>query len=713
MAQDRDNGYDAIFVGGGVIGLASAWRAAGRGARVCVLERDHPAAGATGVAAGMLAPAGEASWGEERLLGFNLESLRRWPDFADRLQDLSGIEVGFADRGALHVALDRDEAENLRRRYELHRGLGLSSEWLSGRACRQLEPGLATAVRGGARVPGEASVDPRRVVRGAAGGAGGRGRSRSHRGGGRLGRTGGSSWRVETRDGRSFNAANLVLAAGCWSGRIDWIPSDARPPVRPVKGEILTLRGPAREPACEGIVAGERVYLVPRGDGRLIVGATVEERGFDTTVTAGGVHELLREAYRLIPEIAELELLEATAGLRPGSPDNAPLIGPSTVEGLLLATGHFRNGVLQAPLTADCVAALLGGEDPPVDLLPFSPQRSPGAPLRPRWGSHERRAQREVRELLPDGATVEIAIEVSGAAAEQRGVAVAVDGEVVPRSAWEATRLREGQRIEVLAAIQGGAENGFELGGRSWGSRLIVGTGGFRSLEQMEEALIASGTEIVTVALRRVDPEAEGSVLELIRATRSLRAPQHRGLLHGPGCSSHGQACAGGVRDRLGEARGDRRRPHALPDAVQLVEAAEALVDDGFTVLPYTNDDPILARRLEDAGCAAVMPLGSPIGSGMGIRNPYNMRIIAERAGVPVILDAGIGTASDAALAMELGCDGVLLASSVSRAEDPAGMATAMRAAVEAGWAARQAGRIPRRLHAEASTPLEGQPDLS
>ena len=150
-----------------------------------------------------------------------------------------------------------------------------------------------------------------------------------------------------------------------------------------------------------------------------------------------------------------------------------------------------------------------------------------------------------------------------------------------------------------------------------------------------------------------------------------------------------------------------------FPDAVELVAAAETLVDEGFTVLPYTNDDPILARRLEDVGCAAVMPLGSPIGSGMGIRNPYNVQIIAERAGVPVILDAGIGTASDAALAMELGCDGVLLASSVSRAEDPAGMATAMRAAVEAGHAARLAGRIPRRLHAEASTPAEGTPDLA
>ena len=313
---------------------------------------------------------------------------------------------------------------------------------------------------------------------------------------------------------------------------------------------------------------------------------------------------------------------------------------------------------------------------------------------------------------LPDGASVAAAIEASGAAA-RRGVAVAVDGEVVPRSEWDATRLHEGEKIEVLAAIQGGAEDGFELGGRSWGSRLIVGTGGFRSLGQMEEALIASGTEIVTVALRRVDPEAEGSVLDLIRGLELFALPNTAG------CYTARDAVRTAKLAREAfetdwiklEVIGDDRT--LLPDAVQLVEAAETLVDDGFTVLPYTNDDPILARRLEEVGCAAVMPLGSPIGSGMGIRNPYNVRIIAESAGVPVILDAGIGTASDATLAMELGCDGVLLASSVSRAEDPAGMATAMRAAVEAGWTARRAGRIPHRLHADASTPFEGQPDLS
>jgi thiazole synthase len=254
---------------------------------------------------------------------------------------------------------------------------------------------------------------------------------------------------------------------------------------------------------------------------------------------------------------------------------------------------------------------------------------------------------------------------------------------------------------------------GFELGGKPWGSRLIVGTGGFRSLEDLERAVAASGAEIVTVALRRVDPLAKGSVLDVIDGLRAFALPNTAG------CYT--------ARDAVRTARlareafetdwvkleviGDDRT--LFPDAVELIEAAETLVDDGFTVLPYTNDDPILARRLEEAGCAAVMPLGSPIGSGMGIRNPYNIRLIVEAARVPVILDAGIGTASDAALAMELGCDGVLLSSSVARAEDPVRMATAMRSAVEAGYAARRAGRITRKLHAEASTPDEGLPELS
>src|SRR3954453_1441448 len=313
---------------------------------------------------------------------------------------------------------------------------------------------------------------------------------------------------------------------------------------------------------------------------------------------------------------------------------------------------------------------------------------------------------------LPDGATVADAIEASGATS-QRGVAVALEGDVVPRSEWGTTQLAEGQKVEVLAAIQGGADDGFELGGRSWGSRLIVGTGGFRSLEQMEEALIASGTEIVTVALRRVDPDAQGSVLDLIRRLGLFALPNTAG------CYTARDAVRTAKLAREAfetdwvklEVIGDDRT--LFPDAVELIDAAETLVDEGFTVLPYTNDDPVLARRLEQAGCAAVMPLGSPIGSGAGIRNPYNVAIITERAEVPVILDAGIGTASDAALRGEPGCSAVLAASAIFGAADPTTMARALRAAVESGHLARAAGRTPQRTYAEASTAYEGIPDLS
>jgi thiazole synthase len=248
----------------------------------------------------------------------------------------------------------------------------------------------------------------------------------------------------------------------------------------------------------------------------------------------------------------------------------------------------------------------------------------------------------------------------------------------------------------------------FELGGREWGSRLIMGTGGFRSLGSMEEAIEASGAEIVTVALRRVDVTASGSVIEsLQRAGRSL-------LPNTAGCFTAHDAVLTARMAREAfetdwvklEVIGDDRT--LLPDPTELLAAAETLVGEGFVVLPYTNDDPILARRLEELGCAAVMPLGAPIGSGMGIRNPYNISIIVERAGVPVICDAGVGTASDAAIAMELGCDGVLMASAIARARDPVKMASAMRAAVEAGRLAFEAGRMPRKLHAEASTPIVG-----
>ncbi len=359
--------FDVLVVGGGVIGLSCAWRAAQRGARVAVLERGAPGGGATRVAAGMLAPVGELTFGEPELLELTLAAARLYPRFVAELEAATGETTGYERLGALHVALDRDEAAQLRRVHELQRSLELEAEWLPPRRCRALEPGLTPAFHGGVFAPGEAAVDPRaltRVLAAALEAEGG-----EVRGGAEVvegifagERLAGVRTRSLAGGGEDeLRAEAVVLASGAWSGATPWLPEHARPAVRPVKGQVLELRGRGEEPAARHVLASERVYLVPRADGRLIVGATVEEMGFDTAVTAGGVHELLREAYRLLPDVAEMELLGAAAGLRPGTPNNLPIVGRGAIDGLVLATGHFRNGVLLAPLAAEAVADLLGG----------------------------------------------------------------------------------------------------------------------------------------------------------------------------------------------------------------------------------------------------------------------------------------------------------------------------------------------------------------
>jgi glycine oxidase len=311
----------------------------------------------------MLAPVGELTFGEPELLELTLASARLYPQFVAELEAASGEETGYQRLGALHVALDRDEAAQLRRVHELQRSLELEAEWLPPRRCRELEPGLTPSFNGGVFATGEAAIDPRALTRALA--AALRAEGAEVRTGAEVvdGVFDGEQLAgVRTAADEELRAETVVLATGAWSGATEWLPEHARPRVRPVKGQVLELRRCDGEPPSQHILASERVYLVPRPDGRLIVGATVEEMGFDTTVTAGGVHELLREAYRLLPDVAEMELLDAIAGLRPGTPDNLPLVGPGAIEGLVLATGHFRNGILLAPLAAETVAALLSGD---------------------------------------------------------------------------------------------------------------------------------------------------------------------------------------------------------------------------------------------------------------------------------------------------------------------------------------------------------------
>ena len=372
-ALSEKRGFDVVVIGGGVIGLSCAWRLAQAGAEVVLLERGEPGCGATQVAAGMLAPVGELTFGEPELLELTLAAAQLYPGFVAELETATGESTGYERLGALHVALDRDEAAQLRRVHDLQRSLELEAEWLPPRRCRDLEPGLTPSFHGGVFAAGEAAIDPRALVEVLAAACAAEG-VEIHTGtevvdgifeGERLAgaRSAKGHYDTHTVSNRPFDteiaAETVLLAGGAWSGAMSWLPEEARPAVRPVKGQVVELRTRDGEPPTRHILASERVYLVPRPDGRLVAGATVEEMGFDTAVTAGGVHELLREAYRLLPDVAEMEWVGATAGLRPGTPSNLPLVGPGAIDGLVLATGHYRNGILLAPLAAQAVADLV------------------------------------------------------------------------------------------------------------------------------------------------------------------------------------------------------------------------------------------------------------------------------------------------------------------------------------------------------------------
>ncbi|MCX4786162.1 MULTISPECIES: glycine oxidase ThiO [unclassified Streptomyces] len=389
MRSSRNGkGSDVLVIGGGIIGLVTAWRAAQRGLRIAVADPE-PGGGAAQVAAGMLAAVTELHYGEQMLLALNVASAARYPAFAAELEAVSGRETGFRACGTLAVALDSDDRAHLRELHALQQRSGLESEWLTGRECRRLEPMLAPGVRGGLRVDGDHQIDPRRLAAALL--------TACERAGVVFHRD-----RVErltvVRDraagavlaaGTQLGADQVVLAAGSLSGRLPGLPDEVVPPIRPVKGQVLRLTVPAAYApfltrTVRAMVRGSHVYLVPRENGELVVGATSEEMGWDTTVTAGGVYELLRDAHELVPGITELPLTETRAGLRPASPDNAPLLGPTALPGLHLAVGHHRNGVLLTPVTGDVMAALLADGELPEPARPFTPHRFPpaAAPVR-------------------------------------------------------------------------------------------------------------------------------------------------------------------------------------------------------------------------------------------------------------------------------------------------------------------------------------------
>jgi len=369
---------DAAIIGGGVIGLAIAWRAATAGLATAVFD-PAPGAGASHVAAGMLGPVAEASAGETALLALSLAAARRYADFVAELEEAGDGGCGYRAGGTLLVARPQDDTAVLDWGLRFRQSLALPGQRLTARECRQLEPGLAPSIRGGVLIEDDHQIDPRQLVEVLL-------RACEHAGvqivrqRAAVVMNGGAVAGVRCDGGSTFSSERVVLAAGCWSASVEGIPAPAVPPVRPVKGQILRLGGGAETVSGYRVIRGVDAYLVPRGDGRVIIGATVEERGFDSTATAGAVYELLRDARDLIPDVAELELVEAGAGLRPGSPDNAPMIGESAVPGLIIATGHHRNGILLAPVTADGVTAMLRREPVPDLIRPFSPLRFHNAP---------------------------------------------------------------------------------------------------------------------------------------------------------------------------------------------------------------------------------------------------------------------------------------------------------------------------------------------
>jgi glycine oxidase len=369
---------DVLVVGGGIIGLAVAWRACAKGLSVTVLERAAVGQGTSHVAAGMLAPVAEVEFGDagQAVLELGLRSAEIWPEFAAELERASGEEVGLRRTGTLVVARDEDEARELERQIAFRESLGLRTSRLLPSVARAREPALAPTVRLALEAPEDHSVDPRLVLvalRRACEAAGVRLREHSpvtrvvlddastRVTGVVLDDASTRVTGVVLEDGECVAARHVVIAAGAWSGRLEGLPAAARVPVRPVKGQILRLRDPAGPGLLERVVRFEGGYLVPRGDGRYVLGATVEERGFELHATAGGVYELLRDAHEVVPGVSELQIEELCVGLRPGTPDNLPMIGAGALEGLIWATGHHRNGILLAPLTAELVVETLVG----------------------------------------------------------------------------------------------------------------------------------------------------------------------------------------------------------------------------------------------------------------------------------------------------------------------------------------------------------------
>lgn len=669
---------EILIIGGGTIGLSLALEMKMRGASsVTVISRDFKEA-AIHAAAGMLAPQAERLVGP--MLELCLRSRALYPDWISKLEQVAAVSTDYWPCGILAPVYEPIS--------DIPPANSPTAIWLDRDAIHQHQRGLGADVVGGWWYPEDGQVDSRALAK--ALWAAVRELKIDVREGVTVEALAQQNQRVtciRTSAG-DFQAEHYVLATGAWSNQL--LPL----PIYPKKGQMLAVRSlplstelkPTNSPSAglQRVLFGPDIYIVPRRHGQIVIGATSEDVGFTPGNTAAGIQALLARAIRLYPQIQYYPIQEFWWGFRPTTPDEWPILGASSCPNLTLAVGHHRNGILLAPITAVLLADLIWQQKTDPLLEHFSASRF--------FNRQNSQTKPTVVCLASDNSTT-----------------IKNSPSMLAYATWQATPARE-----TSSSLS--VDTPLIIGARQFNSRLMTGTGKYRSLAEMQQSIIASGCEIVTVAVRRVQTNAPGheGLAEALDWKKIWMLPNTAG------CQTAEEAIRVARLGRemakiLGQEDNNFVKlevipdpKYLLPDPIGTLQAAEQLVKEGFTVLPYINADPMLAQRLEEVGCATVMPLGSPIGSGQGIKTVANIQIIIENAKVPVVVDAGIGTPSEAAQAMEMGADAVLINSAIALAKNPVAMAKAMGMATIAGRLAYLAGRIPVKSTASASSPLTG-----